>query len=89
MMILISPATAAASTALFIRTGLPVHPGLARGFGNWLEHRDTEAFKALDAIWQNNSEEFFEKYDKLYAELKFNAYRGQVFRIGPGQENKY
>ena len=49
-------------------------------FGNWLEYRDVEAFKACDAIWQKNSEEFFEKYGELYVDVKFNAYRGQVFQ---------
>ena len=28
--------------------------------GNWLEYRDMEAFKACDAMWQKNGEEFFE-----------------------------
>ena len=49
-------------------------------FGNWLEYRDMEAFKACDAIWQKNGEEFFEKYGELYVDVKFNAYRGQVFK---------
>ena len=49
-------------------------------FGNWLEYRDMEAFKACDAIWQKNGEEFFEKYGELYVDVKFNAYRGQIFQ---------
>ena len=49
-------------------------------FGNWLEYLDMEAFKACDAIWQKNGKEFFEKYGELYADVKFNAYRGQVFQ---------
>ena len=49
-------------------------------FGNWLEYRDMEAFKTCDAIWQKNGEEFFEKYGELYVDVKFNAYRGQVFQ---------
>ena len=48
--------------------------------GNWLEYRDVEALKACDAIWQKNGEEFFEKYGELYVDVKFNAYRGQVFQ---------
>ena len=28
-------------------------------FGNWLEYRYMEAFKACYAIWQKNGEEFF------------------------------
>jgi hypothetical protein len=46
--------------------------------GNWLEYRDMEAFKACDAIWQKNGEEFFKKYGELYEDVKFNSYRGQV-----------
>ena len=49
-------------------------------FGNWLEYRDMEAFKACDAIWQKNGEEFFEKYGELYVDVKFKAYRGQIFQ---------
>ena len=49
-------------------------------FGNWLEYRDMEAFKACDMIWQKNGEEFFEKYGELYVDVKFNSYRGQVFQ---------
>ena len=49
-------------------------------FGNWLEYRDMEAFKACDAIWQKNGEEFAEKYANLFAGVKFNSYRGQVFQ---------
>ena len=48
-------------------------------FGNWLEYRDMEAFKACDAIWQKNGEEFFKKYGELYVDVKFTSYRGQVF----------
>ena len=49
-------------------------------FGNWLEYRDMEAFKACDAIWKKSGEEFFEKYGELYVDVKFNAYRCQVFQ---------
>jgi hypothetical protein len=49
-------------------------------FGNWLEYRDMKAFKACDAIWQKNGEEFFKKYGELYEEVKFTSYRGQVFQ---------
>ena len=49
-------------------------------FGNWLEYRDMEAFKACDTIWQKNGEEFFRKYGELFADVKFNAYRGQIFQ---------
>ncbi|MDC1117632.1 hypothetical protein OAT77_01460 [Alphaproteobacteria bacterium] len=49
-------------------------------FGNWLEYRDMEAFKACDAIWQKNGEEFFEKYGELYVDVKFTSYRGQVIQ---------
>ena len=49
-------------------------------FGNWLEYRDMEAFKACDAIWQKNGEEFFKKYGELYVDVKFTSYRGQVFQ---------
>ena len=49
-------------------------------FGNWLEYRDMQAFKACDAIWQKNGEEFFKKYGKLYVDVKFTSYRGQVFQ---------
>ena len=45
-----------------------------------LEYSDMEAFKACDAIWQKSGEEFFEKYGELYVDVKFNAYRGQVFQ---------
>ena len=48
--------------------------------GNWLEYRDMEAFKACDAIWQKNGEEFFKKYGELYVDVKFTSYRGQVFQ---------
>ena len=59
------------------RLFLPEHKLM---FGNWLEYRDMEAFKACDAIWQKNGEEFFEKYGELYVDVKFNSYRGQVFQ---------
>ena len=49
-------------------------------FGNWLEYRDMEAFKACDAIWQKNGEEFFKKYGELYVDVKFTSYRGQVIQ---------
>ena len=49
-------------------------------FGNWLEYRDMEAFKACDAIWQKNGEEFAKKYVDMFADVKFNSYRGQVFQ---------
>ena len=49
-------------------------------FGNWLEYRDMEAFKACDAIWQKNGEEFAKKYADMFADVKFNSYRGQVFQ---------
>jgi hypothetical protein len=39
-------------------------------FGNWLEYRDMEAFRACNAIWQKNGE--------LYVDVKFTSYRGQV-----------
>ena len=31
-------------------------------FGNWLEYRDMEAFKACDAIWGKNGEASANKY---------------------------
>ena len=49
-------------------------------FGNWLEYRDMEAFKACDSIWQKNGEEFFKRYGELYVDVKFTSYRGQVFQ---------
>ena len=49
-------------------------------FGNWLEYRNMEAFKACDAIWQKNGEEFAKKYADMFADVKFNSYRGQVFQ---------
>ena len=49
-------------------------------FGNWLEYRDMEAFNACDAIWQNNGEEFAKKYAGMFADVKFNSYRGQIFQ---------
>ena len=50
-------------------------------FGNWLEYRDMEAFKVCDAIWQKNGEEFAKKYADMFADVKFNSYRGQVFQV--------
>ena len=49
-------------------------------FGNWLEYRDMEAFKACDSIWQKNGEEFFKRYGELYVDVKFTSYRGQDFQ---------
>ena len=49
-------------------------------FGNWLEYRDMEAFKACDAIWQKSGEEFTKKYTDMFADVKFNSDRGQVFQ---------
>ena len=49
-------------------------------FGNWLEYRDMEAFKACDAIWEKNGEEFAEKYADMFIDVKFGSYRGQVFQ---------
>ena len=49
-------------------------------FGNWLEYRDMEAFKACDAIWQKNGEEFAKKYADMFIDVKFGSYRGQVFQ---------
>ena len=49
-------------------------------FGNWLEYRDMEAFKACDAIWQKNGEEFAKKYGDMFSDVKFGSYRGQVFQ---------
>ena len=49
-------------------------------FGNWLEYRDMEAFKACDAIWQKNGEEFAKKYAEMSVDVKFGSYRGQVFQ---------
>ena len=49
-------------------------------FGNWLEYRDMEAFNACDSIWQKNGEEFAQKYGKLFSNVKFESYRGQVFQ---------
>ena len=49
-------------------------------FGNWLEYRDMEAFKVCDAIWQKNGEEFAKKYVDMFADVKFNSCRGQVFQ---------
>ena len=49
-------------------------------FGNWLEYRDMEAFKACDAIWQKNGEEFAKKHGELFSNVKFGSYRGKVFQ---------
>ena len=49
-------------------------------FENWLEYRNMKAFKACDAIWQKNGEEFAKKYADMFADVKFNSYRGQVFQ---------
>ena len=49
-------------------------------FGNWLEYRDMEAFDACDSIWQKNGQEFAQKYGKLFSNVKFESYRGQVFQ---------
>ena len=49
-------------------------------FGNWLEYRDMEAFKACDVIWQKNGEEFAKKYAEMFIDVKFGSYRGQVFQ---------
>ena len=49
-------------------------------FGNWLEYRDMESFKACDAIWQKNGEEFAKKYGDMFSDVKFGSYRGQVFQ---------
>ena len=49
-------------------------------FGNWLEYRDMEAFKACDAIWEKNGEEFAKKYADMFIDVKFGSYRGQVFQ---------
>ena len=49
-------------------------------FGNWLEYRDMEAFKACDIIWQKNGEEFAKKHADLFANVKFESFRGQVFQ---------
>ena len=47
-------------------------------FGNWLEYRDMEAFKAFDTIWQKNVEVFAKKYGDIFSDVKFGSYRGQV-----------
>ena len=44
------------------------------------EYRNMEAFKACDAIWQKNGEEFAKKYVDMFADVKFNSCRGQVFQ---------
>lgn len=49
-------------------------------FGNWLEYSDMEAFKACDAIWEKNGEEFAKKYGDMFSDVKFGSYRGQVFQ---------
>ena len=49
-------------------------------FGNWLEYRDMDAFKACDAIWEKNGEEFAKKYGDMFSDVKFGSYRGQVFQ---------
>ena len=49
-------------------------------FGNWLEYRDMEAFKACDAIWQKNGEAFNIKHGELFSNVKFGSYRGRVFQ---------
>ena len=49
-------------------------------FGNWLEYRDMEAFKACNAIWEKNGEEFAKKYADMFIDVKFGSYRGQVFQ---------
>ena len=49
-------------------------------YGNWLEYRNLEAFKACDEIWQKNGEEFALKYSDMVADVKFSSYRGQVFQ---------
>ena len=46
--------------------------------GNWSEDSDMEAFKACDAIWEKNGEEFAKKYGELVADVKVGFYRGQV-----------
>ena len=48
-------------------------------FGNWLEYRDMEAFKACD-VWQKNGEEFAKKYADMFVDVKFGSYRGQAFQ---------
>ena len=49
-------------------------------FGNWLEYRDMEAFKACEVIWEKNGEEFAKKYADMFINVKFGSYRGQVFQ---------
>ena len=49
-------------------------------FGNWLEYRDMEAFKACDAIWQENGAGFAEKYGDMFSGVKFGSFRGQIFQ---------
>ena len=49
-------------------------------FGNWLEYRDMQAFKACDAIWEKSGEEFAKKYGDMFSDVKFGSYRGQVFQ---------
>ncbi len=49
-------------------------------YGNWLEYRNLEAFKACDEIWQKNGEEFALKYSDMFADVKFSSYRGLVFQ---------
>ena len=52
-------------------------------FGNWLEYRDMEAFKACDAIWEKNGEEFAKKYADMFVDVKFGSYRESDFsRLG-------
>ena len=43
-------------------------------FGNWLEYREMEAFKACNAIWQKNGEDFFKKYGELYVDVRFTSW---------------
>ena len=39
-----------------------------------------KAFKVCDEIWQKNGEEFATRYGEMFADVKFNSYRGQVFQ---------
>ena len=49
-------------------------------FGNWLEYLNMEAFKACDAIWQKNGEEFAKKYGDMFSDVKFGYYLSLVFQ---------
>ena len=46
--------------------------------GNWLEHRDMEAYEACDKVWQESGAEFAEKYGHLFEGVTVTPHRGEV-----------